>query len=59
MAVVAQGSTITLYVNGQKIDSTTDSNFVDPGAIGLVASNYTNGSNITEVAFSNLRIWSM
>jgi serine/threonine protein kinase len=51
IAVVANGSTIDLYVNGQKIDSVTDSTF-SQGYVGVAAA-----AASTEVAFSNAVVW--
>ena len=53
IAVVAQGSTMSIYVNKQKIASANDSMFAH-GQIGLFAddSNHT-----TNVAFNNARVW--
>ena len=53
IAVVAQGSTITLYVNHQPIDKVTDSTY-NHGWIGTFVVPYTQQ---TEVAFSNARVW--
>lgn len=53
IAVVANHSTFTLYINGQNIDSVHDSTFTS-GQIGLVASYYT---ATTEVAYSDARVW--
>jgi hypothetical protein len=56
VAVVAQGSTITIYINHQQIASITDSTFTH-GKIGFEAiPNGTNG-HTTEVIFSNARVW--
>ncbi|MBV9232149.1 MAG: hypothetical protein JOZ18_22760 [Chloroflexi bacterium] len=56
IAVVAQGSTITLYVNRQQIASVTDSSY-SHGNIAVVAKS-TDG-NAAEVAYSNARVWSL
>ena len=53
IAVVAQGSTLTIYVNKQKISSVTDSSFTH-GHIGMFADA---SKNPTEAAFSNARVW--
>jgi hypothetical protein len=56
VAVVAQGSTLTIYINHQQITSITDSTFTH-GKIGFEASpNSTNG-HATEIVFSNVRVW--
>ena len=56
IAVVAQGSTITVYINHQQIASVTDSTF-NHGKIGFEST--ANGSNghATELVFSNARVW--
>jgi eukaryotic-like serine/threonine-protein kinase len=54
IAVVANGGSITLYVNGQRVNSLTNSTY-SQGQIGVVASD--TGSALTEVAFSNVRVW--
>jgi hypothetical protein len=55
VAVVAKGNTITLYVNHQLITSVTDKTY-SHGQIGLYAVVY---NQPTEVAFSNLRVWTL
>jgi hypothetical protein len=50
IAVVANGSAIVLFVNGQKIDSVTDSTF-SQGYVGVAA------STSTEAVFSNALVW--
>jgi len=50
IAVVANGTTINLYVNGQNIDTLTDSTF-SQGFIGVAA------SSSTQAVFSNARVW--
>ena len=54
IAVVANGSTLDLYVNMQKIASVTDSTS-SRGVIGLIA--YLSYNNPTEVVYSNARVW--
>jgi eukaryotic-like serine/threonine-protein kinase len=56
IAVVAQGNTITLHVNHQQIASVTDSTS-SHGLIGLVVSSHAPGGYLTEVAYSNARVW--
>jgi hypothetical protein len=56
IAVVAQGNTITLYVNHHQIADVTDSNY-SHGQIGFLASPQANGGHQTEVVFSNARVW--
>jgi eukaryotic-like serine/threonine-protein kinase len=53
IAVVANGSTLDLYVNSQKIDSVSDSAH-SQGQIGVAA---TVVNNPTEVVFSNAKVW--
>ncbi len=55
LAVVAQGSTLTLYVNKQDIKSVTDTTF-SQGQVGLVAYSV---SNPTEVIFSDAKVWTL
>jgi serine/threonine protein kinase len=53
LAVVANGSTIDLYVNNQKIDGVTDSTY-SQGHFGVGALDL---NNPTEVVFSNAKVW--
>jgi serine/threonine protein kinase len=53
LAVVADGSTITLYINQQSIASVTDTTY-SQGQIGVAAEEI---NNPTEVAFTNARVW--
>ncbi len=53
IAVVANGSTITLYVNYQKLASKTDVSY-SHGQIGVVA---VANSQPTEVVYSNAKVW--
>ena len=53
IAVVAQGSTLSIYVNKQKIASASDSTFTH-GQIGLFAES-TN--HPTDAAFNNAKVW--
>jgi hypothetical protein len=53
IAVVAQGSMMSIYVNKQKITSASDSTF-SHGQIGLLADS---NSHPTEAAFNNARVW--
>jgi len=55
MGVVVQGSKITLYVNGQPVDTVTDSTF-SHGQIGVSASVY---NRVTEASFTNLKVWKL
>lgn len=55
VAVVAQGNTFKLYVNNQLIDTVIDKNrSYSHGRIALEAFSV---SNVTEVHFSNVRVW--
>lgn len=58
LAVVAMGTTITLYANHQELARVTDSTY-NLGQIGLIASPGPNTSNPTEVVYSNARVWSL
>lgn len=53
IAVVASGSTLELYVNNQKIASTSDGSY-SQGEVGLVAGSF---SNPTQVAYKNAKVW--
>ncbi len=53
IAVVAQGSTLTIYVNKQKVASASDSTF-SHGQIALFADA---NSHPTEVTFNNVKVW--
>ncbi|HXL37073.1 MAG TPA: family 16 glycoside hydrolase [Ktedonobacteraceae bacterium] len=53
IAVVAQGSTLSIYVNKQKIASVNDSTFTH-GQIGLFADD---SNHPTDVAFNNVKVW--
>jgi len=55
IAVVANTSTLVLYVNGQKIDSVNDGTY-DHGQIGVFSESF---SNPTEVVFSNAKVWTL
>jgi hypothetical protein len=55
IAVIAQGSTIGLYVNHQLIDHVNDSTY-SSGQIGLIALPYSSG-NPTEVVYNNAKVW--
>jgi serine/threonine protein kinase len=58
IAVVAQGSTIGLYVNHQLIDS-ADDNTYSSGQIGVIAYPYGGSGNPTEVVYSNAKVWTV
>jgi hypothetical protein len=53
IAVVAQGTSISLYVNNGKIDSVNDSSY-SSGEIGFIA---VDDRDVTEVAYSNAKVW--
>ncbi len=53
VAIVADGSVITLYMNKQKITSVNDTSSLE-GAIGLAADDI---NHPTEVVYSNARVW--
>ena len=53
IAIVANGNTIDLYVNRQKIDGLTDNTY-STGQIGLGAES---PNNPTAVVYSNLKVW--
>jgi len=53
IAIVANGSTFTLYVNHQGVDTFMDSNFVS-GLIGFAADDK---HMQTEVVYSNAKMW--
>jgi hypothetical protein len=56
IAVVASGSTLLFYVNGQQIDREQDRSYTS-GSIGLIA--YPGFHNATDVAYSNARLWTL
>ena len=57
VAVVANGTNLAIYINGQKINSVTDSSF-SGGKIGVVALTLSNPDSSTgEVAFNDAKIW--
>jgi len=58
IAVVAQGSTITVYVNHQQLASVNDSTY-SHGQLGLAASPFTTGGHPTEVAYTNAKVWKL
>ena len=55
IAVVANGSTITLYVNNQQVTSVDDSTY-SQGQIGVVADDE---GNPTEVEFRDAKVWTL
>lgn len=59
LTVIAQGSNIYLYVNGNYIAQVNDNTFVS-GKIGLFAVNYDYGdgkATTTAVTFRNIKVW--
>ena len=55
VAIVANGSTLNIYVNRQKIDSITDSTY-SHGQIGIAAEDR---GDPTEMVYSNARVWTL
>jgi hypothetical protein len=55
LAVVANGNTITLYVNNQQVTSVNDSTY-SQGRIGVIAGD---GGNPTEVEFRDAKVWTL
>jgi hypothetical protein len=53
LGVVAQGNTITLFINQQQIASVQDNSY-SQGGIGLCADAITNS---TEVVYSQAKVW--
>jgi hypothetical protein len=58
VAVIAQGSSITLYVNHHQITDVADSTY-SHGQLGFFASPQGNGGHPTEVVFSNAKVWTL
>ncbi len=58
IAVVADGSTITLYVNHQLLTSVTDSTY-SHGQIALLATANSVGGHLTEVVYNNAKVWTL
>ena len=58
LAVVANGSTLDLYVNKQKINSVTDSTY-SHGIIGVIAGTFVTTGHPTEVVYNNVRVWTL
>ncbi|HEU5376263.1 MAG TPA: TIR domain-containing protein [Ktedonobacteraceae bacterium] len=56
LAVVALGSSISLFLNGQKLNTINDNQYITQSAVGLVAQDQ---QQTTEVLFHNLNIWSV
>ncbi len=58
IAMVAQGSMITLYINNVLVAHLTDSTLTH-GQVGLVAAAYQTNGQPTEVAYSNAKLWTL
>ncbi len=56
IAVVARDSIIDLYVNDQHIDEVKDDHY-SKGKIGVLAKTF--GPYLTEVAFSDAKVWTL
>lgn len=56
IAVMAQGSTITIFANQQQVDQVQDSTY-STGSIGLLASAYGDNNAPNVVSYSNLKVW--
>ena len=56
VAVVATGTSITLYINRQQVANVTNGTF-SQGQIGVVASPFANAGHPTEAVYSNARVW--
>lgn len=56
LAAVANGSALSLYINGQSVINTTDSTLTN-GEVGVVSNNSTSSS--TDVAFNNVKVWKL
>jgi hypothetical protein len=55
IAIVANGATISLYINHQKVDTVTDY-ILNSGYIGLIAGNL---GNPTEVIYTYAKVWTL
>lgn len=56
LGVVANGSSMELFINGTSVDKTTDSSF-SSGSIGVLAVNHTSSSTV--VAYAGARVWTL
>jgi hypothetical protein len=54
IAVVANGNSFYLYINGQKIDNVSDSNDYSQGTVGLFA---WAKDNVTTVTYRDAKLW--
>lgn len=58
LAVTVQGDTVNVYVNGQKIDTATNSDLtISKFAKGDIALAATDNSNPTTVIYTNAMLW--
>src|SRR5438309_100286 len=57
VAIVAQGSTLELYVNHSQVVSISDRTY-SHGKIGVVADGFP-GNHPTEVVYSNAKVWTL
>jgi hypothetical protein len=56
IGIVAAGTTITVYLNHERVTSANDNTYVH-GRIGVEANTHVNGGQPTEVAYSNMKVW--
>jgi hypothetical protein len=56
IAIVANGTHLELYVNGQQIKAVSDSTSTQ-GAFGVVVSSQTGPKVPDEVAFNDIQVW--
>ena len=56
LAVVAKGSSITVYANHQQLASFKDSTYTH-GQIGMIASPLATNGHATEVVYSHAKVW--
>lgn len=60
LTVIAQGTTFYLYINGQFVYHIDDTHLTGPGQFGMIAIDRpTNPAASTEVAFTNMKIWTL
>ncbi|GHO50217.1 hypothetical protein [Ktedonospora formicarum] len=59
VGIVTQGSTISWYINSQRINSVSNSTFTS-GGVGMIGGLYSNSTNKnSDVTFGSLRVWSL
>lgn len=58
IALIAQGSDITLYINRQIVRHFADSTY-STGGISLVSANYVHHKGSSEASYSDLRLWQL